>query len=99
MLPDVINDVKVDGRIYAMPVNIHRENALFYNKQIFADHHLTPPTTLAEFLTVCATLKAAGITPVATAYQGWILRIMFNSLAMGSMGTDAFHGFILGYLH
>lgn len=96
MLPDIINDVKIDGHIYSMPVNIHRENALFYNKQIFADHNLTPPTTLQEFLAVCAALKAAGITPVATANQGWILRIMFNSLAMGSMGADAFHAFMAG---
>ena len=96
VLPDVIADVKVGGHIYAMPVNIHRENALFYNKQIFADHHLTPPTTVAELLSVCATLKQAGVTPIATAYQGWILRIMFNSLAMGSMGTEAFHRFMTG---
>jgi len=96
VLPDVITDVKVGGKIYAMPVNIHRENALFYNKQIFADHHLTPPTTVAELLTVCAELKQVGVTPIATSYQGWILRIMFNSLAMGSMGTEAFHRFMTG---
>jgi glucose/mannose transport system substrate-binding protein len=96
MLPDIINNVTVDGQIYAMPVNIHRENALFYNKQIFADNHLTPPTTIPEFIRVCAMLKTAGITPVATAYQGWILRIMFNSLAMGSMGSDGFHSFMTG---
>jgi glucose/mannose transport system substrate-binding protein len=96
VLPEVIADVKVDGKIYTMPVNIHRENALFFNRQIFADHHLTPPTTIAELLSVCAALKQAGVTPIATAYQGWILRIMFNSLAMGSMGSDAFHSFMTG---
>jgi glucose/mannose transport system substrate-binding protein len=91
MLPEIIKSVTVDGHVYALPVNIHRENALFYNKQIFRDKGLTPPTTVAEFLAVCDTLKAAGITPVSTIYQGWILRIMFNSLAMGSMGPDAFN--------
>ena len=96
ILPDIMNAMTVGGKIYSMPVNIHRENALFFNKQIFAAQHLTPPTTVAEFLSVCATLKAAGITPVATANQGWILRIMFNSLAMGSMGADAFHSFMTG---
>jgi glucose/mannose transport system substrate-binding protein len=96
ILPDIVEGVKIGGKIYAMPVNIHRENALFYNKQIFAAHHLTPPTTIAEFLSVCATLKAAGVTPVATANQGWILRIMFNALTMGSMGTEAFHTFMTG---
>jgi glucose/mannose transport system substrate-binding protein len=73
-----------------MPVNMHRENALFYNKQIFADNDLEPPTTVAEFFEVCEALKAAGVTPVATSYQGWIQRIMFNSLAMGVMGAQEF---------
>lgn len=94
--PEVLEAVTMDGSVYAMPVNIHRENALFYNKQIFADHDLEPPTTIAEFLTVCETLKAEGVTPVATAHQGWILRIMFNSLAMGSMGADSFSEFMSG---
>jgi glucose/mannose transport system substrate-binding protein len=96
MLGEILADVTVDGHIYSMPVNIHRENTLFYNKQIFAAHNLQPPTTLAELMQVCATLKAAGVTPIATADQGWILRIMFNTLAMGSMGADAFHAYMTG---
>lgn len=96
MLGEILSNVTVDGHIYSMPVNIHRENTLFYNKQIFAAHNLQPPTTLAELMQVCATLKAAGVTPIATAHQGWILRIMFNTLAMGSMGADAFHAYMTG---
>jgi len=94
VFPEVLSNIKVNGDIMAMPVNIHRENALFYNKAIFAAHNLTPPTTLAELMSVCATLKAAGITPIATGSQAWILRIMFNSLAMGSMGSDTFKTFM-----
>ena len=94
--PAVLDAVTVDGKVYAMPVNVHRENALFYNKQIFEDHDLEPPTTIAEFLSVCETLDAEGVTPVATGYQGWILRIMFNSLAMGTMGADSFRDFMTG---
>jgi glucose/mannose transport system substrate-binding protein len=90
VVEEVLEDVSVDGHIYSMPVNIHRENSLFYNKQIFADHDLEPPTTLAEFFDVCETLKEAGVTPVATSYQGWVQRIMFNSLAMGMMGAEEF---------
>jgi len=90
VVPEVIDDVTVDGHLYAMPVNIHRENALFYNLEIFARYDLKPPTTLPEFFSVCDTLKENGVTPVATAYQGWILRIMFNSLAMGNLGARKF---------
>lgn len=96
LMPEVLASVTIDGGIYAMPVNIHRENSLFYNKQIFADHKVKPPTTLAAFLTACQTLKAEGVTPVATSYQGSVLRIMFDSLAMGTMGADAYHDFMSG---
>lgn len=96
VLPDILSNVSRDGSAYAMPVNIHRENTLFYNKVIFEQHGLTPPSTVAEFLELCDALKAAGVTPVAVSHQGWILRILFNSLAMGSMGADAFAAFMTG---
>lgn len=94
VMPDVLAAVTTGGKIYAMPVNIHRANSLFYNKHVFADHDLNPPTTLTAFLSACETLKAAGVAPVATGYQGRLLRILFNSLAMGSMGADAYHDFM-----
>ncbi|HZU83354.1 MAG TPA: extracellular solute-binding protein, partial [Polyangiaceae bacterium] len=49
--------------------------------------------TVDEFLATCEKLKQAGVTPVATAYQGWILRLMFNSIAMGKMGAGAYRDY------
>jgi len=94
VFPDLLKNVKVGTQILAMPVNVHRENALFYNKQIFTAKGITPPTSWADFLTACAALKTAGVTPIATGSQGWILRIMFNSIAMGSMGSAKFETFM-----
>jgi glucose/mannose transport system substrate-binding protein len=97
VVPEVLAGVTIDGHIYSMPVNIHRENALFYNKQIFADNALEPPTTQAEFLAVCEALKAKGITPVAVSTsQGWIVTKLFNELALGSMGGQAFVDYFSG---
>lgn len=96
MLPEILSSVTVNGHIYAMPNDIHRENALFYNKQIFASFNLQPPTSTDELLSACATLKAGGVTPIAVVDQGWVLRILFNSLAMGQMGSTAFHDFMAG---
>jgi glucose/mannose transport system substrate-binding protein len=96
IVPEIIDEVTVEGHIYSLPVNVHRENSLFYNKQIFAKNGLEPPTTLAQFFTVCEALKKAGVTPVATSQQGWITRILFNSLAMGSMGPEAFRDYWSG---
>jgi glucose/mannose transport system substrate-binding protein len=96
VFPEAIADVSHGGHIMAMPVNMHRENALFYNKAIFAAHKLTPPTTVAELLQICRTLKAAGVTPLATANQGWILRMMLDSIAAGTMGIASFRDYFTG---
>jgi len=96
IFPEVIRDVTRDGHIYAMPVNVHRENTLFYNRHIFAAHHVAVPRTVPELLAACHKLKAEGVVPLATASQGWILRIMFNALAAGQMGGEAYHAYFVG---
>ena len=94
--PEVVDDVTVDGHVVAMPVNLHRENSLFFNKRIFEKLKIAPPRSLDELLAACKTIKAAGITPIATADQGWILRIMFNSIAMSAMGSDRYYAYFTG---
>jgi glucose/mannose transport system substrate-binding protein len=92
--PDILRDASADGHVYAMPLNVHRENALFYNKQVLADNGIEPPESVEALLAACKKLKAAGVTPLATVFEGWVLRILFNDLAMGSMGAESFHAFM-----
>lgn len=96
IFPELINDVTRDGHIYAMPVNVHRENTLFYNRRLLAAHHVAVPTTIQELLAACRKLKAEGVVPIATADQGWILRIMLNALAAGQMGGEVYYGYFMG---
>lgn len=96
IVPEVLQAVTIDGVVRAMPVNIHRENALLYNKKVFDELGLSPPTTIEELLATCESLKAAGVTPIATSYLGWIQRILFNNLNAASMGSEAFEAFFTG---
>jgi glucose/mannose transport system substrate-binding protein len=96
MYPEILRDVTSDGHIFAMPVNVHRENTLFFNKRVLAAHGVPPPQTLDELLAACRTLKAAGVTPLATVHQGWILRIMFHAIAAGSMGRARYDAYFSG---
>jgi glucose/mannose transport system substrate-binding protein len=96
IFPEAISEASEGGQILAMPVNLHRENGLFYNKALFAAHHLAVPTNITELMAVCKKFKAAGVIPFATARQGWVLRMMLNSLITGTMGSTAYHDYFTG---
>ena len=62
----VLPAASVDGKVVLMPHTADVTNVLFYDKQTFADHALTPPTTWDELLAVCDALVAADIIPIAS---------------------------------
>lgn len=57
---------KINDKQYAVPT-IFDMSMVWYNKQIFADLGLTPPTTWDEFLAVITATKDAGLIPIAMA--------------------------------
>jgi raffinose/stachyose/melibiose transport system substrate-binding protein len=49
---------------------------VLYNKKIFTQQGLQPPTTWADFMAICDKLKKANITPLSTSgLQPWVLAI------------------------
>lgn len=52
-----------DGGYYALPYS-RNYIGVYYNQAIFEENDLEVPATWDEFLQVCDTLKAAGITPM-----------------------------------
>ena len=65
----LLDQIAYNGEIYSVPVNVHRSNMLWYNKALFEEHALDPPTTLDEFFEVAEALQAQGITPLAVRQQ------------------------------
>jgi raffinose/stachyose/melibiose transport system substrate-binding protein len=57
------------GKTYGLVSGSYQEG-VFYNKQIFAQYHLSPPTTFAQFITLLQTLKSHGVAPLYTALGG-----------------------------
>src|SRR6202034_2304353 len=51
------------GKIYGLVSGEYQEG-VFYNKKIFTQYGISPPTTYSQFLTVLQTLKAHGVTPM-----------------------------------
>jgi ABC-type glycerol-3-phosphate transport system substrate-binding protein len=53
------------GKVYIPPTNSQIIPMVFYNKALFARAGITSlPTTWAQFMAVCAKVKAAGIVPI-----------------------------------
>jgi glucose/mannose transport system substrate-binding protein len=91
--PGVIEVLSQGGEIWSVPVNIHRSNVLWYNKQVFEDNGLTPPATFPLFFQVAETLQAAGVTPLAVGDSGvWVDIHVFESVLLGVLGPGGYRG-------
>ncbi|WP_406361124.1 extracellular solute-binding protein [Streptomyces sp. NBC_00715] len=64
-LPSVLSAGGLDGKNYGVPMRGMQPVILFYNKTVFAEHKLQPPTTWDQLLDINAKLTKAKITPFA----------------------------------
>jgi glucose/mannose transport system substrate-binding protein len=102
-LPQAVLDaVSVDGQLYAVPVNVHRNNTLFYNKKIFDQNQLTPPTTVAELLQIADTISKlpTKVIPLAVgSHDPWTVTLLvFENLLVARKGGQYFHDYFTGKL-
>ncbi len=73
LIPLAAEPMSKDGKVYGMPMNLEGYGYI-YNKDLFAKAGITEmPKTYTELEAAAKTLKAAGITPFANAYQEWWL--------------------------
>jgi glucose/mannose transport system substrate-binding protein len=57
----VIDVATYKGKLWAVPVNIHRANMFWYNKAVASQNGVEPPKTWDDFMVVGEKLKAKGI--------------------------------------
>jgi glucose/mannose transport system substrate-binding protein len=80
-----------DGQLYAVPINIERDNNLYYNVQLLDDLGVEPPRSLADFYGACETLKAEGVTPLAIPAQDWVLALVAFETLMPALSGGSFY--------
>jgi glucose/mannose transport system substrate-binding protein len=86
-----------DGKYYGVPVNIHRNNNLYFNNALLAKTGVKPPTTLAQFWVAAEKLKKAGITPLALGSQGnWPITMMLENLLIEAGGATFYNDLTAG---
>lgn len=77
---DLQSQFQVDGKTYGIPNGVSYW-PMFYNKKKFAELGLSAPNTWEEFINICDTLLANGITPITASVDGrWPSFIWFEQL-------------------
>ncbi|MGQ9626880.1 MAG: extracellular solute-binding protein [Anaerolineae bacterium] len=95
--PDLLSLLKYKDHYWGVPVNIHRSNVLWYDKSIFTETGLTPPSTWDEFFAVCEALKAKGIVPLVMGTKGgWEAPHVFEDVLAGTLGAEKYRGLWTG---
>lgn len=86
----LIDNLTIDGKIYSVPVNIHRSNLLYSNPQVLSAAGISAaPKTWAEFLTQAETLKAQGKTAISIG-PVWTQKHLLENVLLGELGADRY---------
>lgn len=97
-MPKVLVDLlSHDGRLYAVPSNVHRINSVFYNKHVFERYGLDVPKNVADLERIGERLASANVPLFAVgSREPWTLALfVFESLLVAEQGPQ----FYQDYLH
>jgi glucose/mannose transport system substrate-binding protein len=87
--PIVVATVR-DGKFYAVPINIHGQNWLFYNIDVLSKAGVEPPRSWDELIADGDKLKASGVIPLAFGGQPTWERNLFSAVLVGQGGAQLF---------
>jgi glucose/mannose transport system substrate-binding protein len=88
---------KIDGRYYAIPINVHRNNLIWYNKPLLDRHKIDPQTltTWPAFFKAADKLRAGGVRSPVQMGMNWTASVTFESI-MASLGMPAYEDWVNG---
>ena len=98
VFPDQLLSIsQADGHQWAVPVNIHRSNVLWYNQGLIASTGMSLPTTFHEFFALGDALKAQGVALVAVGEnQPGHAAHNFETILEGTLGAEGYKGLWTG---
>ncbi len=92
----LIDNLSIGGKIYAVPVNIHRSNLMWYVPKKLTEWGIAAPAkTWAEFLAQAETLKAKNVAALSVGATWTQLHLLENVL-LGELGTAKYNGLWTG---
>jgi glucose/mannose transport system substrate-binding protein len=89
----VIDLLSENGTFYAVPVNIHRANVLWYNQAALKKAGVDVPTTWDEFFAAADKLKAKGVTPLGLGNADkFAVKQLLETILLSTLGPDKYTG-------
>jgi len=86
----LVDNLTIDRKIYAVPVNIHRANLMWYTPKTLRELGLSgPPKTWAEFLQQADVIKAKGKVALALGPE-WTQKHLLETVLLGELGADRY---------
>ncbi len=93
ILPEsIINAVSRNGKFYAVPVNIHGQNWIWYSKEVLDKVGAAEPKNWDEAIVILDKIKAAGLIPLAFSGQKNWERDLFNTVLLDKAGPTVWAG-------
>jgi ABC-type glycerol-3-phosphate transport system substrate-binding protein len=91
LTPSAKAAVTIDGKVWSAPILGSYTVGLYYQRKVFEENGLKPPTNQTEFMAVCQALKDKGITPmIAPAQDGIIPAFLYMMMASSVLKADGF---------
>jgi len=82
----VVDTGRVNGDIYAVPMNQSQPIVLYYNKKLFEEAGISVPSTYAELLDAVETFKSQDVIPIALAGQSVWPELMYIEYLVDRIG-------------
>lgn len=91
---DIMEICSYKGEVYSIPVNVHRGNVLFINKEILDKVGISSvPGNWPEFIEALKKIKAAGYVPLALGDKNkWTATHLFETILLSTMGPYNYNG-------
>ncbi|MBN2141822.1 carbohydrate ABC transporter substrate-binding protein [Candidatus Woesearchaeota archaeon] len=98
VIPKVIQDInKFKGNYYSIPIGIHRNNVVWYNKKLLDENGIDPTklTDWDSFFAACDKLREAGIQDPIVQGEAWTAIHVFETI-LGSQGPQFYEDWMNG---
>jgi len=94
----LLENLTINGKVYAVPVNIHRANLMWYLPSTLKSLGIdAPPKTWGEFLSQAEIIKSKGKTPLAIGPE-WTQKHLLETVLLGELGPDDYEKLFAGQI-